>query len=64
MDVNLLPFRNQNREKWVELADSVSLDTPTVLDLKGWDQMPHASFYWSYLLLTPWRREAFDHLFQ
>ncbi len=47
-------------ERWLSAMDA---GADVVLDLKGWQhRTPFDYFYWTYLLMTPWRRDAYAAL--
>lgn len=50
----------QVRERLLGMLNS---PRPLILDLKGWEhRSPFDYFYWTYLLFTPWRSQAFAEL--
>lgn len=47
-------------QRWLGAMD---VGTDVVLDLKGWQhRTPFDYFYWTYLLMTPWRDSAYAEL--
>jgi lipopolysaccharide biosynthesis glycosyltransferase len=66
LDVNLCPAghfdpTDPDRVEW--MLNKMDCSSRIVLDLKGWqNRSPFDYFYWCYLLMTPWRRQAYEFL--
>lgn len=67
LDINLLGtmFSNDNSKILFERLEKMEKMEKIIIDVKGWNSnSPFVYFYWSYLLMTPWSKEAYDWLYK
>ncbi|MGE0815629.1 MAG: glycosyltransferase [Vicinamibacterales bacterium] len=66
LNVNLCPvahFDTEDPSARDSMLERMSRYTNLILDVKGWqDRSPFDAFYWCYLMMTPWKQEAYAHL--
>ncbi|MEZ5293371.1 MAG: glycosyltransferase [Vicinamibacterales bacterium] len=66
LEATLVPaghFNPADERAVARLLGTMDCGGTLVLDLKGWQhRSPFDYFYWSYLLLTPWRAQAYAEL--
>jgi len=66
LDINLVGamFNNTNSKIILERLKEMKEMRNIIIDVKGWqNNSPLAYYYWSYLMMTPWNKEAYEWLY-